>query len=129
MGSLEWQLFRRWLGSGTLVYPRRNPTRRHQLHGASVTIPIILPSIRLKDIRDGVQDFDYLNALTNAGQGPLVQAQIATWLTNSYTFETSGADLQSARLTLGKALHRLTYSNLLLPPTNPTAQILIFGSI
>jgi hypothetical protein len=78
--------------------------------GASVTTPIILPSVRLKHIRDGIQDYEYLNVLKNNGQSSTVNTQIASWMTNSLTFETSGAGLQAARTALGTAMHALTYS-------------------
>jgi Domain of unknown function (DUF4091) len=82
-----------------------------------VSTPIILPSVRLKHIRDGMQDYEYLHALANANQGSFVNAQINSWITNSYTFETTGTGLQTARLYLGNALHQLTYATHPLPPT------------
>jgi hypothetical protein len=110
-------------GDGTLVYAGGVASGKINYMGAGVTTPIILPSVRLKHIRDGVQDYEYLCALTNAGNASFVQTQIATWITNSYTFETSGAGLRSARIALGTALHRLTYSALLQPPTNPNGKV------
>jgi len=89
-------------GDGTLVYPGTNAK-------IGVTDPIFLPSIRLKHIRDGMQDYEYLNALKNADKGSLVAAQINSWITNSYTFETTGTGLQAARQKLGTALHDFTY--------------------
>jgi hypothetical protein len=88
--------------------------------GSGVTIPIILPSLRLKLMRDGVQDYEYLNVLSKSGNSSLVQTQVASWIKNSYTFETTGAGLQSARLALGNFMHALSYgggSNPA-PPTN-----------
>jgi Domain of unknown function (DUF4091) len=110
-------------GDGTLVYAGGVQSGAINYMGPGVTTPIILPSVRLKDIRDGVQDYEYLHALTGAGQGTFVQTQIATWITNSYTFETSGAGLQAARIALGTVLHRLAYSALLQPPTNPNGKV------
>jgi hypothetical protein len=96
-------------GDGTLVYAGGVMAGKINYMGASVTIPLILPSIRLKHIRDGVQDYEYLNKLTNSGQGTFTNTQLATWVTNSYTFETSGAGLQAARRALGDAMHILSY--------------------
>jgi len=106
-------------GDGTLVYSGSVSSGAINYMGPGVTTPIILPSVRLKHIRDGVQDYEYLYALTNAGNASFVQTQISTWITNSYTFETSGAGLQGARTALGTAMHRLTYSSPLQPPTSP----------
>lgn len=109
-------------GDGTLIYPGTNAK-------IGVTNPIFLPSIRLKHIRDGMQDYEYLNALTNAGEGSLVTAQINSWITNSYMFDTTGTGLQAARQTLGTTLHDLTY-----PPTpitisaSPTSVSVVRGS-
>lgn len=106
-------LFGGW-GDGTLLYPGTIAT-------VGVTNPIFLPSIRLKHIRDGMQDYEYLNALTKVGKGSLVMTQINRWITNSYTFDTTGTGLLAARMALGNALHQLSYPVLLLPPTNPAA--------
>lgn len=96
-------------GDGTLVYAgSSNPAMPNYV---GVTTPIVLPSIRLKHIRDGVQDYEYLNALKVAGELAVAQQQISSWITNSYTFETSGTGLQAARLNLGTATHQLTYGN------------------
>jgi Domain of unknown function (DUF4091) len=103
-------------GDGTLVYAGGIVSGKPNYMGADVTIPLILPSVRLKHIRDGMQDYEYLNVLTNAGKGTIVQQQISSWITNSYTFETSGTGLQTARLAVGKALHQLTYPVVLVPP-------------
>ncbi|HEX3892283.1 MAG TPA: DUF4091 domain-containing protein [Terracidiphilus sp.] len=91
-------------GDGTLVYPGTSP-----YIGSGVKHPIFLPSIRLKHIRDGMQDYEYLTVLSNSGQGKFVSAQINQWIQNSYTFETTGAGLQAARRALGGAMHKLTY--------------------
>lgn len=96
-------------GDGNLVYAGGVASGAVNYMGAGVTIPIILPSIRLKHIRDGVQDYEYLNVLTVAGKSSVVSTQISSWITNSYTFETSGAGLQAARLNLGTTMHQLSF--------------------
>ena len=105
-------------GDGTLIYPG---TYAHTAPaGATNWTPIYLPSIRLKELRDGMQDYEYLNALTNVGQSSLVTTQIAKWITNSYTFNVDPANngsfsgtIASVRTTLGTTLHQLTF-----PPGN-----------
>ncbi len=77
--------------------------------GVATSKPLIVPSIRLKHARDGIQDYEYLNALTVAGQGAFVTTQVNSWVTNTYTFETSGTGLQAARLNIGNALHALSF--------------------
>lgn len=109
-------------GDGTLVYPSSSKGTNYVTApgGRALANPIFLPSIRLKNIRDGMQDYEYLNILNNNGQGSLVTTEIDSWITNSYTFETTGSGLQAARMALGKALHQLSYPAVLLPPTPPT---------
>jgi hypothetical protein len=87
-------------GDGTLIYPG-TPAR------IGGTTPIAVPSIRLKQIRDGMQDFEYLNALSKAGQDKFARSVAATFITNAYTFNNNPQALQNARETLGKQLDLL----------------------
>jgi hypothetical protein len=105
-------------GDGTLVYPSTYLGTNHVTlqSGSALTTPLWIGDIRLKNMRDGGQDWEYMNALTVAGQGAYVTTQIQTWITNSYTYEYTGTGLQVARLALGTALHQLTYPATLLPP-------------
>jgi hypothetical protein len=65
-----------------------------------------------------MQDYEYLNVLTNKGKGALVTTEVNSWITNSYTFETTGSGLEAARMALGTAMQQLTYPPVaLLPPT------------
>jgi hypothetical protein len=101
-------------GDGTLVYAG-SPAY------VGTTIPIWLPSLRLKMIRDGVQDYEYLHALTAAGEGSFVNLQVESVLTNSYTFSNDPAVITAARQALGTALHQLAHPTTgLLPPANLT---------
>jgi len=111
-------------GDGTLIYPSTgyNGTTltNHVTNssGGALTQPIFLPSIRFEHIRDGMQDYEYLNVLTNKGKGALVTTEVNSWITNSYTFETTGSGLEAARMALGTAMQQLTYPPVaLLPPT------------
>ena len=114
--------FGQW-GDGTLFYVGNVFPGSVNYMGSGVTTPIILPSVRLKHIRDGVQDYEYLTALTVAGKGTQATVQINSWITNSYTFETSGVGLRAARLNLGTIIHQLTYPISLQPPTSPAGKV------
>ncbi len=87
-------------GDGTLIYPG-TPA----LIGG--TTPIPLPSIRLKHIRDGMEDFEYLNALSQAGEGGFASTTAQSFITNAYTFNNDPQALASAREALGDRLHRM----------------------
>jgi hypothetical protein len=88
-------------GDGTLIYPGSSGY-------VGTKIPIWLPSLRLKMIRDGMQDYEYLNALTNAGEGAFATQQAHSFITNSYTFNNNPAALEAARDAMGLKLHQLT---------------------
>jgi hypothetical protein len=105
-------------GDGWTMYPSTVAGNHHvtQQNGSPLTTELWLPRMTLKHMRDGMQDYEYMNALTVAGQGNYVTTQIQSWITNSYTFEFSGAGLQTARFKLGSALHQLTHTSVLLPP-------------
>jgi hypothetical protein len=111
-------------GDGDLLYPGSKSTNTSKLAAqVGVSTPIWIPSIRLKMMRDGMQDYEYLNLLTNEGQGSFVQSQISSWITNAYTFSVNPSGLTTARQALGQAIHQLTYPVSLLPPTNPIATL------
>lgn len=103
-------------GDGVLLYPGTTAK-------IGTTNPIFLPSVRLKHIRDGMQDYEYLYKLSAAGKGSLVMTQINSWITNSYSFDTTGKGLQAARMVIGNALHQLSYPVPLSPPTNLTLSV------
>jgi hypothetical protein len=95
-------------GDGTLDYPGV-PAR------IGGTIPIPLPSIRLKLIRDGMQDYEYLIALDKAGYGNFARTAVRSFITNAYTFDNNSEAMIHAREVLGAQLHLLTLS----PPVIP----------
>jgi Domain of unknown function (DUF4091) len=96
-------------GDGTLLYPGSTAQ-------VGTATPIWIPSIRLKNIRDGLQDYEYLNVLTVSGKGGDAMKQVTGWITNSYSYEYSGTGLQTARFNLGTTMHQLTFATSLLPP-------------
>jgi hypothetical protein len=116
-------------GDGDLVYPGSNSTNCGGTCSSpgsakiGVSIPIWIPSIRLKMMRDGMQDYEYLNLLTNQGQGSLVQSEISSWITNAYAFSVNPSGLTTARQALGQAIHQLTYPVTVQPPTNVTVTV------
>ncbi|MBV8777973.1 MAG: VCBS repeat-containing protein, partial [Alphaproteobacteria bacterium] len=87
-------------GDGTLIYPG-TPAK------IGGTVPVPVPSIRLKLIRDGMQDYEYLSALSNAGEDAFARATAATFITNAYTFSNDPQALLAARGELGDRLHLL----------------------
>jgi hypothetical protein len=91
-------------GDGTLIAPSSAPYVT-----TSGGTPIWIPTMMLKYTRDGMQDYEYENYLTQKGKGSLVQTQIASWMTNAYTFNSSPAGLEAARMAMGTAIHQLTY--------------------
>ncbi len=88
-------------GDGALYYPGVAA----QIGGST---PIPISSIRLKLIRDGMEDFEYLAALDRAGKGQLATQIAHSFITNAYTFKDDPAALESARIQLGTALHQLS---------------------
>jgi hypothetical protein len=88
-------------GEGALYYPG---TVDHI--GGSTPVPVA--SIRLKFIRDGMEDYEYLSALSQAGRDDLAQSAAGSFITNAYAFSNDPQHLTSARVTLGTELHQLS---------------------
>jgi hypothetical protein len=85
-------------GEGLLLYP-----------GAAVGLPgQVVPSMRLKYLRDGVDDYDYLQLLRNQGQEAwalnVARSVGPDWA--NWTRDPNA--LEAARLQLGEMLHSLT---------------------
>jgi hypothetical protein len=102
-------------GDGTLVYP--GTYAKIGTGSPSSWIPIPLPSIRLKLQRDGIQDYEYMHQLASLGYGSFVTTQLATFITNLYTFNNTSSYLTNARLAMGNQLHLLGVQ----PATRPAA--------
>lgn len=84
-------------GEGLLLYP-----------GADVGLPgQVAPSMRLKYLRDGVDDYDYLQLLKSQGQGAwalgVAHSAGPDWV--NWTRDPNA--LEAARLQLGEMLHSL----------------------
>src|SRR6266852_3933426 len=65
------------------------------------------PGIRLKAIRDGIQDYEYAQILKNVGQVPFLNSVIQPIATSWSNWNHSPSALESARLQLGQLLHQL----------------------
>ncbi len=65
------------------------------------------PGIRLKAIRDGIQDYEYAQILKNLGQVPFLNSVIQPIATNWSTWSHDPSALEGARLQLGQLLHQL----------------------
>jgi hypothetical protein len=92
-------------GEGMLVYP-----------GGPVGLDTAIPSMRLKWIREGVQDFEYVAILKRLGRGDWALAQ-ARRAGSSWREWTRDPDvLDSVRDQLGDEIERVTGSNA--PPVN-----------
>ena len=100
-------------GDQTLIYPG-TPA---EIGG---TTPVPVPSIRLKLIRDGMQDYEYLHALSQAGQGAFVASTVQSFITNAYTFSNDPQALLSARQALGNQLSGLVPATTLTSSLNPS---------
>ncbi len=87
-------------GDGTLFYP--GIPRRI---GGTHHIPI--ESLRLKQIRDGMEDFELMALLRSVGQQAFADAQVNGIVTNTYTFNDDPAALLAAREAMGEQLHSL----------------------
>jgi hypothetical protein len=88
-------------GDGALYYPGT-------VDVIGGTVPIPVASIRLKLIRDGMEDFEYLNALSQAGQSNFAATVSSTFIQNAYTFNNDPSALTSARIAMGERLHQLS---------------------
>jgi hypothetical protein len=84
-------------GDGTLYYPGRPSDI-----GGTTHIPI--ESIRLKQIRDGLEDYEYLLLLEQQAGRAAVLSLISPVITNTYTFTSSPTDLLSLRTTIGSSI-------------------------
>ena len=80
-----------------LVYP-----------GATVGIQGVAPSMRLKWLRDGVEDYEYIELLKNAGRGPWALQLAAQAGTDWSHWTRDGNVLEAVRKQLGDALDHIS---------------------
>jgi Domain of unknown function (DUF4091)/Family of unknown function (DUF6067) len=84
-------------GDGMLVYP-----------GAAVGLSGVVPSIRLKAIREGVEDYEYVQILKNLGRGDWAIAQSQTVGRDWRNWSQDPDALAAVRQTLGEEIERIT---------------------
>jgi Glycoside hydrolase 123, catalytic domain/Glycoside hydrolase 123 N-terminal domain len=87
-------------GDGNLFYPGK-PSRI----GGATDIPVA--SLRLKMIREGMEDFEYLKLLSDAGDPQLAKQLVASLFPNAWT-EPSVSDLLAARERIAARILELT---------------------
>src|SRR6267143_4544393 len=66
------------------------------------------PGIRLKSIRDGVQDYEYAHILRNLGQDAFVNSTIQPVATSWTNWKNDPNAMESARMQLGQMLNQLS---------------------
>jgi hypothetical protein len=103
-------------GEGTLYYPG-TPAK------IGGTTPVPIPSIRLKLIRDGMEDYEYLHMLNALGQYAFATTTARGFITNITIFSNNSVDLQNARLALGNKIHSLSLSTPSVPLPPPSLTI------
>jgi chemotaxis methyl-accepting protein methylase len=84
-------------GDGTLFYPGRPRNI-----GGKTDIPI--ESIRLKLIREGLEDYEYLAMLSKNGGSDVTGRFVSQLVTNAYTFDRDPAKLYEVRREIGSRL-------------------------
>lgn len=97
-------------GEGMLVYP-----------GAQVGLNQVVPSMRLKWLRDGVEDYDYVQILKKAGNSTLAM-QIANSVAADWTnWSRDENAVMQARIEIGQAINQLVGgSNTSSAPATPS---------
>jgi hypothetical protein len=83
-------------GDGIFLYPP-----------APISSTESAPGIRLKAIRDGIQDYEYARILTNLGQASFLNSIIFPVATNWRNWNQSTTALEAARIQLGQQLNLL----------------------
>ncbi|HVW09222.1 MAG TPA: glycoside hydrolase domain-containing protein [Bryobacteraceae bacterium] len=84
-------------GDGMLVYP-----------GAPAGVQGIVPSIRLNQLRQGVQDYEYVAMLKNLGRGDWALQRIHTVAPDWTNWSRKGSALEDVRRQLGAEIERLS---------------------
>jgi hypothetical protein len=86
-------------GEGMLVYP-----------GQQAGVAAVLPSMRLKWIREGVEDYEYVAILKRLGRGPWALDQARRAGADWRNWTRDPALLESVRRELGREIERLSSS-------------------
>jgi Domain of unknown function (DUF4091) len=92
-------------GEGLLVYP-----------GADAGVDGPVPSMRLKWLRKGVEDYEYVEMLKQAGRGDWALSVIRSVASDWDSWTRSAEDLEGVRRRLGEELDRLEAEKSSIPP-------------
>jgi hypothetical protein len=85
---------------GLLVYP-----------GPYAGLAGVAPSTRLKWLREGVNDYEYVEILKGLGQGTWALQQAATVGQDWHNWTRSPADIEAVRITLGNKIDQLSQAS------------------
>jgi hypothetical protein len=115
-------------GDGTFFFPgvpdvkaAGIPSGSRGAHTPSIggTHHIPIESIRIKMMREGMEDYEYLRLLKDLGEGDLAQEEVSRVVTNTYTFSHDPAVLYESRDALATLiLSRISRSGDM-PPSIP----------
>jgi hypothetical protein len=86
-----------WPGEGILIYP-----------GSRVGTAEPAPSMRLKYLRDGIQDYEYVELLKQSNLSSFIDAVIRPIARDWHTWTQDQSVLEAVRLEAGRELHRLS---------------------
>ena len=86
-------------GDGSIFYPGKP-----SLIGGTHDIPI--ESLRMKMLREGMQDYEYLHLLVTLGDGAFAQAELAKVVTNGGSFTGDPSVLEQARLDMADEIEK-----------------------
>jgi len=87
-------------GDGSIWYPGKP-----SVIGGTHDIPI--ESIRMKMLREGMQDYEYLNLLTTLGDGAFAQTELGKVVTNAGSFALDPAVLEQTRLEMAAEIEKV----------------------
>ena len=94
-----------------IVAPKEVPVHRQEvfdaIHGKEPSSEAA-PGIRLKSIRDGIQDYEYAQILRNLGQDAFVNSTIQPLATSWTNWKNDPNAMESARIQLGQMLNQLS---------------------
>ncbi|MEO0114274.1 MAG: glycoside hydrolase domain-containing protein [candidate division WOR-3 bacterium] len=82
-----------WNGEGSLFYP-----------GTKVGIDGPITSLRLKQLREGIEDYEYLSLLFRMGEADFARSQICQLTTSFYNWQTDPEILFEVRKTIGERI-------------------------
>jgi MYXO-CTERM domain-containing protein len=86
-------------GDGSIFYPGKP-----SVIGGTHDIPI--ESFRMKMLREGMQDYEYLNMLTTLGDGAFAQTELAKVVTSAGSFTSDPSVLEQARLDMATEIEK-----------------------